>query len=98
MSGLILTCTWHDGERIIERRTQDVEPILEHTKALRAVGATGSSEMRHAASIPYAIIENYMQRHGLTLAELQSSAGNKHWKAMLNDPDLVGFRIWQGRV
>lgn len=98
MSELISTGLWHDGERIIERRAQDVEPILEHNKALRSVGEVGSSDMRHAAKIPFAIIENYLQRHNITLAELNSSAGKHHWKAMLNDPDLAGFRIWQGRV
>lgn len=92
------TGVFFDSGKVIERRTQDVEPILEHVKAARAAGMTGSKDMRHAARIPHAVVENYLAQHNLTLAELMSSAGEKHWKAMLNDPDLSGFRIWKGRA
>lgn len=52
--------------------------------------------MRHAAKLPKALIENYCQRHGITLHEWFVNPA--HIKAMLNDPELSGFRIWQGRV
>lgn len=32
------------------------------------------------------------------MSQLMGSQGNDHWKRILNDPELAGFRIWQGRV
>ena len=60
MSELKTTGMWHDGRNVIERRSQDVEPVLEECKALASIGAVGSSELRHAARIPVAVIENYV--------------------------------------
>jgi len=62
MDGLKTTGLWHDGRNVIERRSEDVEPVLEECKALASIGAVGSSEMRHAAKIPASIIENYVAR------------------------------------
>jgi hypothetical protein len=84
-----------DGQ-VVERRSQDVEPIIEHAANLRAVGAVGGSEMRHAARIPFALIENYLQVNGINMHEFQTNPA--HIKRMLNDPALAHFRIWQGRV
>lgn len=52
--------------------------------------------MKHAAKIPKAVIENYMARVGITFHEFM--VDDKHVRAMLNDPELSGFRIWKGRV
>jgi hypothetical protein len=96
MSNLITTGIWYENGNLIERRSCDVAPTLEHTKALRSVGAVGSSEFRHAASIPPVIVEQYMAEKGIDMHELQVNP--VHWKNILNDPALAGFRIWQGRV
>lgn len=96
MSGLITTGVWFENGTLIERRSQDVEPLLEHTKALRSVGDVGSSEMRHAAKIPMSLIENYMAEKGIDLHEFHVNP--QHILNMLRDPALAGFRIWQGRV
>jgi hypothetical protein len=85
-----------DGDNIVEHRTQDVEPYLEHNKALRSAGIVGSGEMRHAAKIPFVVIETYLATHGITLHEFH--ANPEHVKRMLNDPALAGYRIWGGRV
>jgi hypothetical protein len=42
------------------------------------------------------IVESYMARHGITFTEFCESP--EHIKAMVNDPALKAFRIWQGRV
>lgn len=96
MSEIKTTGTWLDDGRTIERRTQDVEPILEHAKALRSVGEVGSNEMRHAARIPYVVIEQYLATHGIDLHEFHTNP--VHVRRMLNDSALAGFRIWQGKV
>lgn len=90
------TGTWMDGDNLVERRSEDVEPILEKVKALRSVGEVGTSEMRHAARFPKSVVENYMQRKGVTLHDMMTDP--KHFDSMLRDPDLAGFRVWQGRV
>ncbi len=90
------TGTWMDGNDLIERRSEDVEPILETVKALRSVGEVGGSEMRHAARFPRSVVEQYMASKGVTLHDMMTDP--KHFDSMLRDPDLSGFRVWNGRV
>lgn len=77
-------------------RSQDVTPIADFTKGMQAMGMTGSKDLKHAAEIPMLVVENYMTRHGITFEEF--CAEPKHGKALLNDPALAAFRIWEGRV
>ena len=77
-------------------RSQDVTPIADFAHGMRSIGATGSKDMRHAAEIPMLVVENYMTRMGITFEEFCSE--QKHGKALLNDPALAAFRIWEGRV
>jgi len=93
---LATTGVFFDGRNMIERRSQDVEPILDHVKRLQGIGEVGSSEMRHAAKLPKAVIESYITDKGITFAEFM--ANDVHLTNMLNDPALSGFRIWKGRV
>lgn len=85
-----------DGRDLVERRSQDVEPVLEQVKRLRSNGMVGSSEMRHAARIPLIEIEKYLALTGITMHEFM--ANPVHIKAMLNNPDLSEYRVWTGRV
>lgn len=70
--------------------------MLEHAAALRSVGEVGSSEMRHAARIPNAIIEKYLADKGIDLHEFHVNP--EHTYNLLRDPALAGFRIWGGKV
>jgi len=85
----------HDGSMTVER-TQDCVPIAEYAKALSNAGMTGSSEMRHAASIPYVMIEKYINDNGITFHEWSSN--KEHIRRMLQDPALAHFRIWKGAI
>ena len=87
---------WMDGDTLVEQRTVDVEPHLEHAKRMRSLGMVGSSEMRCAAVFPPEVIENYIARAGITLHDFLTDTA--HVRRMLNDPDLAGFRHWQGRI
>lgn len=78
------------------QRSQDVEPILNYTKEMNRIGAGKGVDMRHCAEIPMIIVENYMQRTGITFREFTES--QEHIKAVVNDPALRDFRIWAGRV
>lgn len=85
-----------DGDDLIEHRTVDVEPVIEANKSLRSAGAVGGGDIRHAASVPGIVIEQYCKTHGISFSEFVGDP--VHIRRMLNDPDLSGFRIWQGRV
>lgn len=85
-----------DNGNVIHEIKQDVEPLLEMCSNLRSVGAVGSSEMRLAARFPDVAVRGYCNQKGITLEEF--NADRKHIRAMLNDPDLSKFRVWQGRV
>ena len=85
----------HDGALTFQR-VQDVEPIMQFAHAQRVAGDVGSSEMRHAASLPMVVVEAYCNDRGLTFAEFM--ADPTHIKTMLNDPALGAFRIWEGRA
>jgi len=86
----------HDGDVTFER-VQDCTPYLERATKLRNEGMHGSSEMRHAAHFPAVLVERYCNQHGITFAEfMQRKEG--HVRAMLSDPDLRGFRVWEGRA
>jgi len=78
------------------KRSQDFTPIAEYAKGMQAMGMTGTKDMRHAAEIPMLAVESYMTRVGIKFDEF--CAEPKHAKAMLNDPALAAFRIWEGRV
>lgn len=81
---------------IIAHSVQDVSPILEACKTLAKEGVTGSSELKHAATFPMVLIETYMNKIGINFQEFMRNP--QHAKTMLNDPDLKGFRVWQGQA
>lgn len=85
----------HDGKMTVQR-TQDCGPIAEHCKQAQNEGRHGTSEMKHAASIPYVILEQYCNNHNITFRECMLD--KVHMKRILNDPGLQAFRIWPGKV
>jgi hypothetical protein len=76
--------------------TQDALPIMEDAKARQRAGFTGTKELKHAARLPMVAIDAYCARLDITFAEW--SQDKRHIRAMLNDPALAYFRIWEGRV
>lgn len=81
---------------IHEARIDDLKAVADHCAGLRGVGATGSSEWKHAARIPGFIVQKYLNDNGVTFAEFMRDP--KHADRMLADPALAAFRIWEGRV
>lgn len=77
-------------------RVQDCTPIAAFAANQRVAGKVGSSEMRHAARFPAVIVETYINNKGITFNEFLSNP--VHVKAMLGDPSLSAFRIWEGKV
>lgn len=81
---------------LIVERTQDCNAIADYCKNQRASGFTGSGEMKHAARIPNIMIEAYINTKNITPHEFY--ANKVHMNAILNDPALSDFRIWEGRI
>lgn len=74
----------------------DLKAVADHCAALRSVGATGSKDMKLAASVPGIFIQKYLNDHGVTFAEFMREP--KHADRLLADPALAAFRVWEGRV
>lgn len=85
----------HEGA-LVTGTTQDCTPILEAATIARNECRSGSGDMRLAASIPFVVLERYMNEHNISWQEFSRSP--EHKKRLLNDPDLRGFRVWEGRV
>jgi hypothetical protein len=87
----------YDGEGgITFERVQDCDAIAERCKARHNLNDVGAADMKLAASLPLVIVERYMNDHAITFNEF---IGDKdHVRAMLNDPALSHFRIWNGRI
>jgi hypothetical protein len=77
-------------------RVQDCTPIVDYAANQRVAGKVGSNEMRHAARFPAVIVETYLNNKGISFNEFL--ANPVHVKALLSDPSLTAFRIWEGRV
>lgn len=84
-----------DGN-LITGTVQDCTAIAEYAKARHNEGMHGSKDMRLAASVPFVILEKYLNDNHLTLAEFQQSQA--HQRRLLNAPENSHFRVWAGRV
>lgn len=94
--GVVTTVALQDGN-LITGTTQDCAPIVERTKEMHRAGHTGpSKDMKLAASVPYVLVEKYLNDHGITMREF--SASEEHKARFLNNPDIAHFRVWGGRV
>lgn len=84
-----------DGN-LIYGSSQNVGGILHDAQARHKEGLHGTGEMKHAARIPFVVIEKYCNDRNITFNEFM---GNKdHIKSVVNDPSLKAFRIWPGAV
>ncbi len=67
---------------------EDVAPILRDV--VRAKELPQSKDMRLAAKVPMAVVEQAMREGWFN--------DNARWRAWLNDPDNRKFRVAEGRV
>lgn len=84
-----------DG-KLVTGTIQDCDPIAEDAKRRHNEGEHGSSELKHAARLPFSAVETYMAVQGIDLREFMTNP--VHVKRMCGDPALKDFRIWPGRV
>ena len=90
---------WHDhGDGTVTiQKVADVTNAVERAKELHNMGAhtTGMGD-KHAASIPVAALESWLQKRGKTFADW--SQDQQLVKQFLEDPENGVFRIWKGRL
>lgn len=84
------------GDDTIISRTQDCVPIAEFAQRQHNAGHHGSSEMRHAASIPNVIVEQYCNDNNVIFSEVMGDP--EHIRRICNDPKNAMFRIWPGKL
>jgi len=94
--GVTTTVALEDGA-LISGTTQDCTPIADWCKSRHNEGFTGpSSDMKLAASIPFVMVEKYLNDNHLTMRELAQDQA--HIKRLISDPALAHFRVWNGRL
>jgi hypothetical protein len=83
------------GQTLV-KRIQDVEPILEHNKALQTLndGYSPSRDLRRVASIPNVVVEQWM-REGVNIFDKNCAA---EVRRRLNDPTNLFLRTAPGRL
>lgn len=97
MSGLLQRLGWDEPEeKLIVETIQDVEPILEHNKALLndGDGYTPSRELRRAASIPNIVVHQWLQE-GINVFD---RADWPKVAARLDSPEWAHLRTAPGRL
>ena len=90
----------HDGDTTIIQRVQDVEPIIENNKRLRAEGRgySPSRELRRVASIPLVVVERWIQEDGVNFMALGPKEKSAYLRRKLNDPDNRAWRNSDGAL
>ena len=85
-----------DGDTIIERKTQDVEPVLNHNKALYndGDGYSPSRDLRRVASIPMVVVEQWLSE-GVNIFDADHKA---EVMRRLNSSEYLYLRTAGGRV
>jgi hypothetical protein len=85
-----------DGDRMVAKRTQDIEAILDHNKRLQnqsqKFGGYGDARWHHVATIPNVIIEKWMIEDGVNLLAMRSEEFEKFIEKKLRDPDNAWLR------
>jgi len=80
----------NEGDSTTVVRTQDVQTILDHNKAMQNDGSEGygaSRELRKIASIPLIVIERWAKEDGVSYFDLHGPEKTKYLRKKLNDPD-----------
>jgi hypothetical protein len=83
-----------DGSTLTVQRVQDVEPILENNKALRAVEQR-SDWGRHVASVPNVVLEKWLNEEwerGNATMQFGSEEFYTMVERKLQDPEYRAFR------
>ena len=79
-------------KKIHFERIQDVEPILDHNKALQSMPQK-SDFMRHIATIPCVILEKWANEDGVNIFKMPREDYSRYLRKKLNDPEWRYLRV-----
>lgn len=86
----------HRDVHLHEVDKADLDTVAKHCADLRAMGHTGTKDVKLAASVPAFFVQKYINDNGITFKEFMREKG--HIDRFLADPAIAHFRVWQGRV
>ena len=95
-SGAIATETTVGNGQVIEKRVQDVEPVLERNKALLTHddGYSSDRSMKRAASIPLIVVEQWLKEG----VDIFNREHEREVMRRLNSPEWRHLRTSEGRL
>lgn len=86
-----------DGDKFHIQTTADVEPVLEHAKALHNAGrCRAPNGDLHLARIPITVLNAWAIERGVTYDAVMSDC--RLMDEFLNNPDHSLFRVHKGRA
>lgn len=88
-----------DGFRV--KRTQDVQAILDANKERQNDGTNGwtpSGDMKHVATIPLIVLEQWAKEAGIKKKDIYGQEINDLIRRKLNDPDNKFLRTGLGEI
>jgi|TARA_R100000963_G_C4614437_1_gene83799 hypothetical protein len=90
----------HSSDLTTVKMVQDVEPIVENNKDLRSQGKgyTPSKDLRHVASIPLVIVEQWIKEDGVNFMTLPKHEKSVYLRRKLADPDNRAWRTSEGAM
>lgn len=97
MSDIQTTVHLHGDEGMAIHRVQQVGDAIDVIKAMSNEGLHGSKDTRYAGWIPNVVIEDYLNKNGLTLRRFMQER-KEHIPRILNDPAYADLRVWRGRI
>lgn len=81
-----------------EYRMSDIQKVADHSKAMSNSNLTENAHgEKLVASVHPAIVIEWLNRKGLTMAEFMSGSTDLA-KQFLEDPSNSHFRIWKGKI
>lgn len=86
-----------DGTFTIQRHDPDVEPTLEHNKALQKEPQKSES-FHHIASIPAIVIEKWMSESGAPLLSMPAHEFQRFIRRKLRDPEWLWLKTTSKRL
>ena len=91
-----------NDDEFVVNEVQDVSPILDFNKERQNHGHNPKAEMRHAASVPMAVWNEWMKEFVSTRKIPWTHAPNEVRRAFmaekLNDPNNGYLRTWKGKL
>ena len=87
--------TWHeDGDKLVQQRTFDLQPVLDHTAALRETGSSSNADWWHLGTIDGRMLSAWLKEAGVDWSDTEGMQTVINRKLM--DGEFAKFRVKEG--